>query len=271
MTIIHITNGDVAADSLRKALGLAGRNDAVLALRDDLAAGPLQGIDETPGVRADFWQRVLGDTARDFAAEFEAQANALKAVVDGAEHVVVWHGQSAADQLTLRRVCFHLREMPQRLNEVRLSIDDLTGDASAPLRRPDGATSVGMFAPDLLQKLLSVAAPISVLRIGRLALEWQEVKFADAELRRWRDNTFTSGAFAELDAQILECAVDGWQPAGRVAASVMTADNGLLVSDSLVLWRLRELADAGQLQLRGDPNNWRSLEMNVTRATLSPV
>ena len=271
MSTIHISNGDVAADSLRKALGLAGRNDAVLALRDDLAVGPLQGVDETPNVRADFWQRVLGDTTRDFVAEFDVQANALQAVVDGAEHVVVWHGQSAADQLTLRRVCFHLREMPQRLNEVRLSIDELTGDASAPLHRPDRTTSVGMFAPDLLQKRLSGVAPISVLRIGRLALEWQEVKVVDAELRRWHDNTFTTGTFAGLDELILEHAVEGWQPAGRVAAYVMAADNGLLVSDSLVLWRLRELAAAGQLQLRGDADDWRSLEMHVTRTTLSPV
>ncbi|TXC88311.1 DUF1835 domain-containing protein [Paraburkholderia azotifigens] len=271
MSTIHITNGDVAADSLRKALEQASRTGAVLALRDDLAVGPLQGIDDTPQVRADFWQRASGDDARDFLGEFEAQATSLKAVVDGATHVVVWHGQSAADQLTLRRVCFHLREMPQRLNEVCLSIDDLTGDAGAPLRRPDQATSVGMFAPDLLLKQLPRAAPISVLRIGRLALEWQEVKLADAELRRWRGNTFMSGSFAELDARIFEHAAEGWQSAGRVAAHVMAANNGLLVSDSLVLWRLRELAATGQLQLRGETDMWRSLEMNVTRATLSPA
>lgn len=271
MSTIHITNGDVAADSLRKALDQARRADVVLALRDDLAAGPLHGIDDTAQVRADFWQGVIGDSTRDFLAGLEQQADELKAVVDGTTHVVVWHGQSAADQLTLRRVCFHLREMPERLNEVRLSVDDLTGGASAALRRPDRATSVGMFAPDLLQKRLRSAAPISVLRIGRLALEWQEVKVVDADLRRWRDNTFTTGTFAELDARIFEHALDGWQPAGRVAAYVMAADNGLLVSDSLVLWRLRELAAAGQLQLRGDADDWRSLEMNVTRATLSPA
>jgi hypothetical protein len=270
MSTIHITNGDVAADSLRKALDRAGRTDAVLALRDDLAVGPLHGIDDTPQVRADFWLRVSGDATRDFVGEFKTQAD-LQAVVEATTHVVVWHGQSAGDQLTLRQVCFHLRELPQRLNEVRLSIDDLTGDASAPLRRPDQATSVGMFAPDLLLKRLPNAAPISVLRIGRLALEWQEVKLADAELRRWRDNTFTSGAFAELDALIFEHAVEGWQPAGCVAASVMAADNGLLVSDSLVLWRLRELAATGQLQLRGETEMWRSLEMNVTRTTLAPA
>jgi hypothetical protein len=275
MSTIHITNGDVAADSLRKALVQAGRTHSVLALRDDLAVGRLQGVDDQPHGRAGFWQSVIGDTARDpardFAAEFAGQAAELQAVVDASTHVVVWHGQSAADQLTLRRVCFHLREMPQRLNEVRLSIDDLTGDASAPLRRPDQATSVGMFSPDLLCERLAIAAPISVLRIGRLALEWQEVKAVDAELRRWRDNTFTSGAFTELDALIVEHAIEGWQPAARIAAHVMAADNGLLVSDRLVLWRLRELADAGQLQLRGDPDNWQSLEMHVARAALSPA
>jgi Protein of unknown function len=251
MSTIHITNGDVAADSLRKALDQARRTSAALwpchtttcVVSSTTAFSAFACCSsDTPQVRADFWGGVIGDTTRDFLAE-----------------------------LTLRRVCFHLREMPQRLNEVRLSIDDLTGDASAPLHRPDRATSAGMFAPDLLQKRLRSAAPISVLRIGRLALEWQEVKVIDAELRRWHDNTFTTGTFAELDARIFEHAVDGWQPAGRVAAYVMAADNGLLVSDSLVLWRLRELAAAGQLQLRGDADDWRSLEMHVTRTTLSPV
>jgi hypothetical protein len=269
MSTIHITNGDVAADSLREALRRVDRDDAVLALRDDLAVGSLQGIDDAPEQRPEFWRRVSGEIDRDFAAEFSEQARALTRVVNTDTHVVVWHGQSSADQLTLRRVCFHLREMPQRLNEVRLSIDDLTGEQHAPLRRADGATSVGMYSPDLLLARLQSAAPISVLRIGRLALEWQEVKQADAELRRWRDNTFASGSFGDIDAQIFEHAVDGWQPAGRVAADVMTTDNGLLVSDAIVLWRLRELAAAGALHLRGDPADWRSLEMNVERAAHS--
>jgi len=271
MSTIHIMNGDVAADSLRKALSQTGRADAVVALRDDLAVGPLRGVDDAPHVRAEFWQRVTGDTTRNVAAEFDAQTAELETLVGGTSNVVVWHGQSAADQMTLRRVCFHLREMPQRLNEVRLSIDDLTGEESAALCCADRATSVGMFSPDLLQQYLQDAAPISVLRIGRLALEWQEVKQADAELRRWRDNTFSSGTFAELDAKIFEHASDGWQSAGRVAAHVMSADNGMLVSDGIVLWRLRELAAAGQLQLRGDLDTWRSLEMHVSRTTISPA
>ena len=270
MSTIHLTNGDVAAESLRAALREAGRDDCVQALRDDLAVGPLRGIDDEPDVRADFWDRVSADTRRDFLREFRDQAAALDSVTRGEANLVVWHGESAADQLTLRRVCYHLRNSPQRLNEVRLSIRDLTDPGAWAHSRKDRATSVGMFAPAVLQAHLPDAAPISVLRISRLALEWQEVKHANGETRRWRDNTFTSGSFAELDALILERTTDNWQPAGRVAAELMgTEELGFLVSDSIVLWRLRELAATRRIRLRGDVSAWRTLELCAVLASCS--
>jgi hypothetical protein len=282
MSTIHLTNGDVAANSLRAALQLAGRDDAVLALRDDLAVGPLRGIDDAPDVRAEFWQRVMDDsrrdgarptdTRRDFAGEFREQAAALEKVVaveSNDAQVVVWHGESAADQLTLRRVCYHLRNSPQRLNEVRLSVSDLTDPGAWSHSRPDHATSVGMFAPEVLQTRLADVAPISVLRISRLALEWQEVKQANGETRRWRDNTFTSGTFSDLDAFILEHATDAWRPASRVAAELMMGQSGFLVSDSIVLWRFRELAASGNISLRGDSSGWRALELRGAASSAS--
>ena len=261
MSTIHLTNGDVAAESLRAALREAGCHDRVQALRDDLAVGPLRGIDDTPDVRADFWDRVSADSRRDFLREFREQATALDNVVRGDTSLVVWHGESAADQLMLRRVCYHLRNSPQRLNEVRLSIRDLTDPGAWAHSRKDRATSVGMFAPAVLQARLPDAAPISVLRISRLALEWQEAKHANGETRRWRDNTFTSGSFTDLDALILEHVTEDWQPAARVAAELMAAELCFLVSDSVVLWRLREMAATRRINLRGDANAWRTLEL----------
>ncbi|SMG40188.1 DUF1835 domain-containing protein [Paraburkholderia susongensis] len=261
MSTIHFTNGDVAAESLRTALAQAGRDDRVQALRDDLAVGPLRGVDDGPTVRADFWERVSADTRRDFLREFRDQAAALNSIANGTANLVVWHGESASDQLMLRRVCYYLRNSPQRLNEVRLSIADLTDPLAWAHTRKDRATSVGMFAPDVLQARLPDAAPISVLRISRLALEWQEVKHANGETRRWRDNTFTSSSFAELDALILERVTEDWQPTARVAAEVMVAELWFLVSDSIVLWRMRELAARRRIRLRGDANAWRSLEL----------
>ncbi|WP_133649501.1 DUF1835 domain-containing protein [Paraburkholderia flava] len=261
---IHITNGDVAAESLRTALRAANcddRNDRVLSLRDDLAVGALRGIDESPDVRAEFWQRVAGDSTRDLTAEFAEQLVELERVTGADSHVVIWHAESAADQLTLRRVCYHLRNSPQRLNEVRLSIRDLTDPGAWAHSRPDHATSVGMFAPDVLQAHLLDAAPISVLRISRLALEWQEVKQANGETRRLRDNTFMSGSFGELDAFLLAHTTDAWRPAARIAAELIVANVGFLVSDSIALWRCRELAASGRVQLRGDASSWRTLEL----------
>lgn len=266
MSTIHLTNGDVAAESLRTALQEAGRDDRVIALRDDLAVGPLRGIDDGPDVRADFWDRISTDTRRDFLREFREQGAALENIARGEANLVVWHGESAADQLMLRRVCYYLRNSPQRLNEVRLSIRDLTDPGAWAHSRKDRATSVGMFAPTVLQARLADAAPISVLRISRLALEWQEVKHANGETRRWRDNTFTSGSYAELDALILEHRAEDWLPAAHVAAELMTAELGFLVSDNVVLWRLRELAATRRIRLRGDVNAWRTLELCAAAA-----
>jgi hypothetical protein len=274
MSTIHLTNGDVAADSLRAALQQAGRDERVQALRDDLAVGPLRGVDDTPGVRAEFWQRVTDGTRRDGAPrdllrEFADEAAALEQITADTSQVVLWHGESAADQLTLRRACYHLRNSPQRLNEVRLSIRDITDPGAFAHSRADHATSVGMFAPEVLQTRLPDVAPISVLRISRLALEWQEVKQANGETRRWRDNTFTSGAFADLDVLILEQASDAWQPASCIGAQLMSTELGFLVSDSIVLWRLRELAASGRVCLRGDASGWRALELRAALSTCS--
>ena len=270
MSTIHLTNGDVAAESLRIALAQAGRDDRVQPLRDDLAVGPLRGVDDGPHGRAGFWERVSADTQRDFVGEFREQAAVLDELASSTANLVLWHGESASDQLMLRRVCYLLRNSPERLNEVRLSIADLADPQAWAHTRKDRATSVGMFAPDTLQTHLPDAAPISVLRISRLALEWQEVKQANGETRRWRDNTLTSSSFDELDALILERTTDDWQPAARVAAHAMTAELWFLASDSIVLWRMRELATQRRIHLRGDAAAWRSLELRAAPVPGSP-
>ncbi|HZZ11767.1 MAG TPA: DUF1835 domain-containing protein, partial [Paraburkholderia sp.] len=256
MSTIHLTNGDVAAESLRTALQQAGRDERVQALRDDLAVGPLRGVDDAPDVRADFWAQASADTKRDFLKEFREQAALLDTIAHGEANLVVWHAQSAADQLTLRRICYYLRNSPQRLNEVRLSVRDLTDPGAWAHSRKDQATSVGMFAPDVLQARLPQAAPISVLRISRLALEWQEVKHANGETRRWRDNTFTSGTFAELDSLIVDLADaacdDVWLSPDQVGAALPRKGAGFTVREPVVLWRLRELAANGALRMRDD-------------------
>jgi hypothetical protein len=120
-----------------------------------------------------------------------------------------------------------------------------------------------MFKPDALAARVKTAAPISVLRIGRLALEWQDAKRADGEMRCWRNNMITTGAYAQIDGAWLENATHEWLPAARVAADVMAGDFGACVSDTIAFWRCRELAAAGRLLLRGDTRHWRGADVRL--------
>ncbi|BCQ51192.1 DUF1835 domain-containing protein [Burkholderia gladioli] len=252
MSILHVTIGGSAAASLRNALASAGRTDSVVELLDDLAVGPLRGIDDASATRAAFWEKLLPGELFDWPAQLAGELDKLAELAAGAGQVVIWHAQSAADQLMLRRVAYHLRNAPQRLNEVRLSVADL--DADTRERIGERPVSTGLFSPEHLAAKLPEAAPISVLRISRLALEWQEAKQANAELRYWIDNTFKSGHYADIDALVLEHAGDNWQLAARVVGAVMAyADRGhLVVSDSVAFWRCRELVAAGRLELQGE-------------------
>lgn len=260
---IHVTNGDHAAEILREALQLGARDERVIALKDDLAVGQLRGIDDNSEARALFWQHVLNEAKFDFIAKLKEQDALLRELVQESGQVVVWHGQSAADQLTLRRVAYALRNAPQRLNEARLNSQDLTPETDGARRgRHDNATAVGMFSVSELLAKLPTAAPISVLRISRLALEWQEVKQINSDTRRWRDNTFTAGTYSDVDDTILQIASDGWQPARRLAGQVMGSGFGFLVSDAIAFWRCRELVAAGKLKIRGDPAKMADAEIH---------
>jgi len=259
MSTIHVTNGDYAAEILREALNAVSCDERVIPLKDDLAVGHLRGIDDNPETRALFWQQVLDEHKVDFISKLKEQDALLRELAQGTGQVVVWHGQSAGDQLMLRRVAYFLRNVPQRLNEAKLTADDLpliTADDGTQRRRGrgDGITAVGMFTAAELGVKLPTAAPISVLRISRLALEWQEVKQINSETRRWRDNTFISGTYSDIDETILQIASAGWIESRRLAGEVMGGSFGFLVSDSIALWRCRELVAAGKLDIRGDPS-----------------
>ncbi|WP_277184861.1 DUF1835 domain-containing protein [Caballeronia sp. BR00000012568055] len=264
MNTIHVANGDCAAQSLTQALKLAERDERVIALRDDLAVGPLRDIDDSSPARATFWRQVL-NSAQDFEDDLDNQLALFGQLARGDAQIVIWHGQSAADQLTLRRVAYHLRNAPQRLNEARLTHLDLSIPANdaqpESVTRPDGATSVGMFSPKQLREKLRTAAPISVLRISRLALEWQEAKYASAETRRLRDNMLVPSNWLDVDEALLDVANEEWQPSAKIVGTAMTRRFDFLLSDSVGFWRCRELVTAGRLKIRGTPSEIAQAEL----------
>lgn len=246
MNTIHVVCGDFAAQQLRAAMALAQRADPVLILRDDLAIGPVREIDENERQRAAFWQRVAPSAGRDYAGQLREELASLQRLAEGDNAVVCWHGDSASDQLTLRRVAFTLRSTPARLNEIVLRGSDLANPD------PERRTSVGMYSPEVLAERFARIAPISLLRIGRLSLEWRALKQVNTQVRRWVHNTFEGATFTEIDDQILTHAPVTWTPMAAFLGEMMSRVTGFFATDSFLLWRCRELGAAGRLALRGD-------------------
>ncbi|CAN7174518.1 DUF1835 domain-containing protein [Trinickia sp. LjRoot230] len=266
---IHITPGGSAADSLREALALAGGEEQIVDLRDDLAVGPLDDVDESPAGRAAFWRTVFGDDATiDFSLVIESDMARIAALVGSDAPVLVWHGQSAADQLMLRRIAYHLRKAPHRLFEVSLSLADLPPSSRA-ATRDNGATAVGMFAAQTLLFRRADAMPIAVARAAQLASEWDAVKNTPSDARAWRAGKIEYGSFAPLDAVILRRAEPQWRDVGPLIGELMVTEVGFFVTDALACWRCRELAAAGLVQLSGEPSgpaSWRGLQIRAASA-----
>ncbi len=89
-----------------------------------------------------------------------------------------------------------------------------------------------MFSPKQLLAKLPSAAPISVLRISRLALEWQEAKHASAETRRLRDNMLVPGNWLDVDEALLDIAsFDEFRPTRRIVGEAMNRNFDFVLSD----------------------------------------
>jgi hypothetical protein len=104
--LLHLTCGDLAADSVRQLLG-EGNSDEVRVLRDDLAVGPLADI-ESPfcAERVAFWEGVwpVALTPRPDFTGVADDAEFLAGLASQSRPVTVWHGDSASEQLMLARV-----------------------------------------------------------------------------------------------------------------------------------------------------------------------
>lgn len=236
MNLIHIVNGDDAAHALGQALALAAPRDRIVVFRDNLTVGPLRSIDDSHDSRAAFWQRVHGGKLCERAEPLDEANAMLRQLVGEHDQVVVWHSPVVSDQLLLRRVAFHLREVPQRVNEVALSTGPDTSEVALGARSP----------AEIVERLPQVS-PISLLKLGRLAVQWQELKLSDCEVRCLRGNTFDSESFDHLDGRIVEALGEQWRSCAELASEL-----GLDAADSVVAWRCRALAEQGQATLATD-------------------
>ncbi|MDH0289196.1 DUF1835 domain-containing protein [Pseudomonas sp. GD04087] len=241
---LHLVCGDGAADALRRAVEAGVLTEKkIRVMPDDLAVGPLSDVDNPPcQQRAAFWHELGGDALREreIAVELATDANWLRS--PDARSVTLWHGDSASEQLLLRRVC--------ALLPAQVTLRSV-GAGSGQCRSED-RHAIAMLKPEELANALAASHELDAAERQRLGADWQHALTENTELRLWLDGRLSGTGYAHIDRILLDSASEAWRPVQSLIGPTMAYVDGLFVSDLLAVWRLRAQVAAGTLELRGD-------------------
>jgi hypothetical protein len=262
---IHVVNGDNGASVLMQVLELPPEDIHVH--RDDLAFGPLHDVDDDqPIQRAAFWRLAAGPKHMiDFDRDLARESAKLEKLKESKRPVCIWNGQSASDQLMLRRLAWHLVGSTRAVSQVSLDARYLN---DAPF---GDKTSIGLFQPAELRRAVMATRCLSQYQLSTWSGEWQEQKQQIADIRFWLADEndpsrrrFHGAPFDAIDLVILRHLPTGWEPAATaLRRSMSLIDGGVFATDLIVWWRIRELASHGALQSEGDVLNLKELKIRA--------
>ncbi|ALS26129.1 phosphohydrolase [Paenibacillus sp. 32O-W] len=263
---IHIAFGDSAGGSLRIALrGMPG--EKAVTLNDDLMVGPLHNEDEPEGLakRLSWWRTCTSEEERRETMEY-----ALRAALDWKQwpkrlrgrHVVAWAGESASEQIGLRRLAAALAD------DTEISVIDTTALANKRYKKTAFENedaiyrSTGELGPDKLALLLPEARLLTPREREAYADEWRQL-VADGGILRVMDKgrpLSVDGSY--FDADIMEAVSNLTGAEGRlvkcarIVGEVIGSANQY-VGDSYIEYRVRELIKEGKLVYTGSLNAMR--------------
>ncbi len=253
MSLIHLIVGDATAQPLSEAVALEETlNGEIIVLKDILNVGPLktEGMTFSEG-RSAFWNEVIpeGQAAAEVDDLERLMTVSSRLSNDPSLHIWFWMAPRAAD------VCayFWLLQFLKK-HQGRFSVININGlpflDENGKLFYPDSFGDVPVKEIIKARKLARVITPSEWETDGD---EWPRMITENHGLRKHEAGKKLSGqAISFYDDLLLSLCTKSNQKATRVVNQAM-AKNKIQTGDLFLLWRLRELAAAGKLELqKGD-------------------
>ena len=259
---LHVMFGMSAAGSLRQALELAGRDERVVGLPDDLSFGRIDPPDAAPRVRQ--WYDLGDYDDEDFDLQVAQLSAFWQEAVSPAHRLVAWMSRQATSEY-----CGFL-EWLWRLGDRQAEMVDVTGGLLVKSRNGSTYTAyatgtipaISMVSNGLLDAGFPIAQDD---RLHYQAL-WSNLRSENASLRVFVNGKLVSGPLSFYDDRLLSYATHTWRKAARVVGETMASrfDSGLIEVGDLVLWaRLRALVEAGQLEAKGDLLTMQTTEVRL--------
>lgn len=269
--MIHIVFEQANVEALNKAIELDETlQGTIIEIKDDYAVGPINDIYEIEGYqqRRDWWNNLL---------EFSPYQEQINIVDDKLtvhqlirnleenqdEQVWVWMGQNAHDVCGYYWLMSQLKSFQGRIQVLYLN--------NLPFINEKGnlfyPTHLFEIQPKEFLKAKKLARPITLSEFEVDPDEWKKLCVENAFVRFLEGGKKIVGKGVEyFDAEILQNITAESQKLSRVLNNTLNRMK-IKTEDVFLVWRIRELAVAGKIEIIGDwQKGWKELTLKFAVA-----
>jgi hypothetical protein len=261
--MIHIVFEQANVAILQKAMELdEALQGEVVEIKDDYAVGPLLNIYETEGYQArrDWWKTLLEYSpyadSLNIVDDKLAVHQLLKAIDEQPEQELwIWMGQNAHDVCSYYWLMSQLKEYQGRVQVLYLN--------NLPFINEKGnifyPTHLHEIQPKEFRKAMRLARPITLSEFEVDPDEWKKLCQENAMVRFLEGGKKITGKEVDFYDKDIFANLNGAMKLGRLLSTTL-GKMKVQTGDVFLVWRIRELAAEGKLEIAGDWNKgWKEI------------
>lgn len=266
--MLHIVFEQANVDALQKAMELDEQlQGEIVEIKDDFAVGPLGDIYGTEGYQArrDWWKMVLEFSPYtdqlDIVDDKLAVHNLLKKLDEEPDlQVWIWMGQNAHDVSAYYWLMSQLKERQGQIQVLYLN--------NLPFINEKGnifyPTHLWEIQPKEFLKAKKLARPITLSEFEVDPDEWKKTCQENSMVRFLEGGKKITGKDVDFyDKDILANVTKESQKLNKVLSNTLNKMK-VKTGDAFLVWRMREMAAAGALQVMGDwSKGWKEITVTL--------
>jgi hypothetical protein len=270
--MIHVVFNESEVDLMKQVIALdESLSGEIVQIKDDLAVGPLSGIDTEEGwqARIEWWKGLLQGSPykESLAGSFDDRqtVSQVKQKLDANnnEQVWIWMGQNQHDVCGYYWFMSQFKDYPGRLMVLYMNNLPFINEKGQ-IFYPSWLSEI---QPKEFLKARKLARPITPSEYEVDPDEWKKICDESSMVRLLeggkklisKDGTF-------YDSDVLKNLTTEWQKASRVLTNILHRMK-IKTGDVFIMWRMKELVAAGKIEAMGEPaKGWKEFDVRLAGA-----
>ena len=276
--MIHVVFQQSDVSVLKKAIELdESLQGEVLEIKDEIAVGPISGIDTNEGwtARENWWRDMIANSPYlkdDLVGSFDDRKTVemIKQKLDEneLEEVWLWIGQNQHDVCGYYWLISQLKEYQGKV--VILFLNNL------PFINDKGQifypTTLHQIQPKEFLKAKKLNRKVTLSEFEVDPDEWKRLCNENAMVRILEGGKkIVSREESFYDSDVLAGLTREWQRGNRAMHSILSKMK-ISTGDVFLLWRMKYLADEGRIEINGDPSKgWKEFEVKIKSVAIEEI